>query len=70
MGRLILYTVVLVSIFWSVYAGYDLLVNSKTRYAPEFVFTTEDQGVLLVRKVNELKLGDFIKLSDKNPFSR
>ena len=70
MGRLILYIVVIVSLFWSVYAGYDLIVNSKTRYAPEFVFTTEDQGVLLVRKVNELKLGDFIKLSDKNPFSR
>lgn len=70
MGRLILYIGVLISVFWSIYAGYELVVNSKTRYAPEFVFTTEDQGVLLVRKVNELKLGDFIKLSDKNPFSR
>lgn len=70
MGRLILYVVVFLSILWSSYAGYDLIVNSKTRYAPEFIFNNEDQGVLLVRKVNEVKLGDFIELTDKNPFSR
>ena len=70
MSKVLLYTVVIISILWSGYAGYSLIVNSKTRYAPEFVFNKDDQGVLLVRKVNELKFGDFIKLTNSNPLSR
>lgn len=70
MGRFILYVVVFISILWTGFTGYDLIINSKTRYAPEFVFGSEDEGVLLVRKVNEIRFGDFIELTNKNPFSR
>lgn len=70
MGRIILYVVVILSILWSGYAGYDLIINSKTRFAPRFIFNEEDKGVLLVRKVDELPFGDFIELTSKNPFSR
>jgi hypothetical protein len=70
MGKYFLYVVVLVALGWSGYAGFDLIVNSKTRYAPESVFNEEDRGVLLVRQLGELKYGDFIDLTNKNPFSR
>lgn len=70
MGRIILYVVVIFSILWSGYAGYDLIINSKNRFAPRFIFNEEDKGVLLIRKVDELPFGNFLDLSSKNPFSR
>lgn len=70
MARIILSIIVLLSILLSGYSGYDLIVNSKTRYAPEFIFTSADEGVLLVRKINELQYGDFIHLTQENPFTR
>ncbi|MDG0974432.1 MAG: hypothetical protein P8O07_09780 [Crocinitomicaceae bacterium] len=70
MARIILSIIVLLSILLSGYSGYDLIVNSKTRYAPEFIFTSADEGVLLVRKINELQYGGFIHLTQENPFTR
>jgi hypothetical protein len=70
MGRIILYVVVILSVLWSGYAGYDLIINSKTRFAPQFIFHEEDRGVLLIRKVEEIPFGDFIELTTKNPFSK
>jgi len=70
MGKALLYAVVAFSILWSGYAGYELIANSKTRYAPEFIFNEQDQGALLVRKVQEMQFGNFLALTSNNPFSQ
>lgn len=66
MKRILLLSLVSVALLWSFYATYDLLNNSVTRYAPQNIFTADDQGVLLISRLQELENGDILSLAPEN----
>lgn len=68
MKRILLLGIVVASIFWAVFAGYELLNNTITRYAPHNIFSEEDEGVMLVHRLHELQNADVLSVLEHNPF--
>ena len=68
MKRILLFGLIIASVFWAVFAGYDLLNNTVTRYAPHNIFSEEDEGVLLLHRLHELPNADILSAVDMNPF--
>jgi len=55
MKRIGLISVVIAAIFWTIFAGYQLLEKEKDQLSPANFFCEQDESVLLIQRINEVK---------------
>jgi hypothetical protein len=70
MARIGIVITVIIALGWSAFVGYDLLTNSKDRYAPGFIFDKEDGGVLRINHLEEIQQTDVAQTFKRNAFFR
>ncbi|MEX2483493.1 MAG: hypothetical protein WED10_02985, partial [Brumimicrobium sp.] len=68
MKRFLLFGLVLAAVLWTLYSGYDLFLYKGNTIAPKRVFCEQDESILVVNRVNEIKEVDYFELVDKNPY--
>lgn len=70
MSRYLLVIIVVIASVGAVFFGYELVREQEAVYSPEVIFGTEDEGVLLINRYDEIYRYKTLTNSIKNPISK
>tara|TARA_R110002072_G_scaffold282761_3_gene445945 strand:- start:10782 stop:12932 length:2151 start_codon:yes stop_codon:yes gene_type:complete len=67
-GRILLVLTIIASIAWIGFVGFDIL-NVKSNYSPETLFTTSDQQILIINRPSETQLDQIAEFEESPMFA-
>ncbi len=67
MGKVFLVVIIFAAVAWSFFAGYQLLDSTENPNSPNSFFCEDDEAVLLLNRVSEMKNTEIYQLFNKNP---
>lgn len=68
MKRIVLFSIVIAAILWTLFSVYDLFLQGENAFSPEKVFCERDGAILQINRKAETESVDYLKVVEKNPF--